>query len=157
MGRIPKPTALKLINGNPGKRPLNENEPKPEVKAPAMPEFLEGEERAAWKYLSRELGKMGTLASSDRADMVVYCHFWNVAVEAKKKLSELKAQGNGVDPKVIKTQGGNFIQNPWLGIANHAMKELARISAQLGLNPTERSRISINGEKENDEEKRFFG
>jgi hypothetical protein len=29
-GRKPKPTYLKLLNGNPGKRPLNEQEPKPQ-------------------------------------------------------------------------------------------------------------------------------
>ena len=29
-GKKPKPTHLKLITGNPGKRPLNEAEPKPE-------------------------------------------------------------------------------------------------------------------------------
>ena len=26
-GRKPKPTALQVLEGNPGKRPLNENEP----------------------------------------------------------------------------------------------------------------------------------
>lgn len=30
-GRPPKPTALKLLQGNPGKRPLNDREPKPPV------------------------------------------------------------------------------------------------------------------------------
>jgi len=30
-GRKPKPTALKIIEGNPGKRPLNKNEPKPDI------------------------------------------------------------------------------------------------------------------------------
>ncbi|MEQ8198694.1 MAG: phage terminase small subunit P27 family, partial [Clostridiaceae bacterium] len=32
-GRKPKPTAIKVLEGNPGKRPLNKNEPKPEKKA----------------------------------------------------------------------------------------------------------------------------
>ena len=42
-GRKPKPTALKVLEGNPGKRPLNENEPKPERKAPECPSWLEPE------------------------------------------------------------------------------------------------------------------
>lgn len=33
-GRKPKPTYLKLLNGNPGKRALNEQEPKPERALP---------------------------------------------------------------------------------------------------------------------------
>ena len=33
-GRKPKPTAVKVLEGNPGKRSLNTAEPKPEKKAP---------------------------------------------------------------------------------------------------------------------------
>lgn len=33
-GRKPKPTALKELEGNPGKRTLNDKEPKPPKKAP---------------------------------------------------------------------------------------------------------------------------
>lgn len=36
-GRKPKPTELKLLEGNPAKRPLNKNEPNPEKKAPRCP------------------------------------------------------------------------------------------------------------------------
>ena len=45
-GRKPKPTALKVLEGNPGKRPLNENEPIPpkgSIKCPSwlLPEGME--------------------------------------------------------------------------------------------------------------------
>ena len=33
-GRKPLPTKIKLLRGNPGRRPLNENEPEPEVRLP---------------------------------------------------------------------------------------------------------------------------
>ena len=39
-GRPPKPTYLKVLEGNPGKRPLNENEPKPKPSAPKCPAWL---------------------------------------------------------------------------------------------------------------------
>ena len=42
-GRKPKPTAIKELEGNPGKRPLNDAEPKPEHKAPPCPKWLEPE------------------------------------------------------------------------------------------------------------------
>jgi P27 family predicted phage terminase small subunit len=142
-GRKPKPTKLKLIKGNPGKRKLNKNEPQPENTAPEMPSFLQGEERNAWQYLVRELTRMGIIESCSRANMVVYCHFWTVAVEAKTKLEELRKAGDGTDPKVIKTKQGNFIPNPWLGIANHAAKELVKVSAALGLDIRERGRMSL--------------
>ena len=40
-GRKPKPTALKVLEGNPGHRPLNKKEPMPKGKLPRCPEWLE--------------------------------------------------------------------------------------------------------------------
>ena len=42
-GRKSKPTAMKELEGNPGKHPLNTSEPKPNKKAPACPKWLEPE------------------------------------------------------------------------------------------------------------------
>ena len=42
-GRKPKPTAVKVLEGNPGKRSLNTGEPKPDKKAPRCPAWLEDE------------------------------------------------------------------------------------------------------------------
>jgi len=41
MGNRPKPTALKLLQGNPGRRPINKAEPKPKRGIPAMPKWLD--------------------------------------------------------------------------------------------------------------------
>ena len=42
-GRKPTPTAIKELEGNPGKHKINEAEPKPEKKAPPCPKWLEPE------------------------------------------------------------------------------------------------------------------
>jgi hypothetical protein len=39
-GRRPKPTRVKALTGNPGKRPLNTHEPRPEPAAPDCPPEL---------------------------------------------------------------------------------------------------------------------
>lgn len=39
-GRKPKPTAIKELEGNPGKRKLNKKEPKPDKGMPVCPEWL---------------------------------------------------------------------------------------------------------------------
>ena len=40
-GVRPKPTVLKVLNGNPGKRPLNENEPQFSKKIPDCPKYIQ--------------------------------------------------------------------------------------------------------------------
>ena len=50
-GRKPKPTALKALEGNPGKRPLNEHEPVPPKATLRCPAWLEAEAKKEWKRL----------------------------------------------------------------------------------------------------------
>ena len=49
IGRPRKPTALKRAEGNPGKRPLNEREPKPESATPRCPAWLDDESGVEWR------------------------------------------------------------------------------------------------------------
>ena len=39
-GRKPTPRNLKIVRGNPGKRPMGAREPQPEVNVPEPPDFL---------------------------------------------------------------------------------------------------------------------
>jgi len=54
-GRRPKPTRLKMLTGNPGKRPLNPNEPRPEATIPDAPAELSAGARAEWDRLAADL------------------------------------------------------------------------------------------------------
>ncbi len=54
-GRKPKPTAIKVLEGNPGKRELNLSEPKPEKKAPKCPAWLEPEAKREWRRTADEV------------------------------------------------------------------------------------------------------
>ena len=62
-GRKPKPTALKKLEGNPGKRKLNTKEPVPGKGMPDCPKWLLPEAKKEWKRLldnqHRETGTMG--------------------------------------------------------------------------------------------------
>lgn len=66
-GRKPKPTALKLVRGNPGKRPINRNEPIPEGPV-EKPSFVKGAALRKWNRYAPELIRIGVLRSVD-ADM----------------------------------------------------------------------------------------
>mgnify|MGYP007027670339 CR=1 FL=1 len=47
-GRPKKPTALKVLEGNPGKRPLLGNEPHPRVAGVTCPSFLGKTAKTEW-------------------------------------------------------------------------------------------------------------
>jgi phage terminase small subunit len=71
-GRKPKPTVLKQLLGNPGHRPLNEHEPKPNGVA-ARPKFLKGLGRKIWDEYAPQAIKIGTLTAIDADLFAVWC------------------------------------------------------------------------------------
>ena len=72
-GRKPKPTSLKVLEGNPGKRQLNPNEPKLDASVPKCPAWLSKEAKREWKRLVPFLEQAGLLTQVDRAAFAGYC------------------------------------------------------------------------------------
>ena len=64
-GRKPTPTAIKELEGNPGKRPMNSAEPRPEKKAPPCPKWLEPEAKKEWRS-KKGMAKAVKAAGADR-------------------------------------------------------------------------------------------
>ena len=52
-GRKPKPTAVKKMEGNPGKRKLNTKEPVPAKGMPVCPDWLMPEAKKEWERLAK--------------------------------------------------------------------------------------------------------
>ena len=147
-GRKPKPTETKKLEGNPGKRAINNQEPKPRVVIPSVPEHLQGEARAEYKRISAELSILKIITNLDRAALVSYCQAWGDYVKACQKI---KTEG-----EVITSDKGNLYQNPWVGIKTGAMDRMLRISAEFGMTPSSRTRLKVESESEDDEVKKML-
>ena len=83
-GRKPKPTAVKVLEGNPGKRPLNMYEPVPEKKAPECPSWLNDEAKEEWDRLADKMVNLGTLTEMDMAAFAGYCQSYARWKEAEE-------------------------------------------------------------------------
>jgi phage terminase small subunit len=84
-GRKPKPTSLKVLQGNPGKRPLNENEPKPPPRLPRSPEHLSEEAKKEWRRAGKFLFQLGLVSDIDRAAFAAYCQAWAGGSRRKRR------------------------------------------------------------------------
>jgi P27 family predicted phage terminase small subunit len=139
-GRRPKPTRLKVLTGNPGKRPLNENEPRPEVVIPDCPAELGPVAKREWARLVGDLAKLKLLTSLDRAALAAYCGayaMWAEATEAIQKYGTM-----------IKSPSGYPVQSPYVAIANRQAEIMMRIASEFGFTPASRSRISTPSKAE---------
>jgi P27 family predicted phage terminase small subunit len=133
-GRRPKPTRLKVLTGNPGKRPLNETEPRPEPAVPECPPELGEVARREWDRLARELGPLRITTNLDRGALAAYCGayaLWAEAMEAIQKYGSM-----------IKSPSGFPVQSPYLAVANRQTEIMMRVASEFGFTPASRSRIS---------------
>lgn len=135
-GRKPKPTAIKVLEGNPGKRPLNKNEPKPEKKAPKCPTWLEPEAKKEWRRMSKTLEAIGVLTQVDASAFAGYCQAYARWKEAEEFLSK-----HGT---IFKTPSGYIQQVPQVSIAQTYLKIMKDFCSEFGLTPAARSRISVS-------------
>ena len=134
-GRKRKPTHLKLLDGNPGRRPLNFSEPQPERKIPTCPAHLCPTAKAEWKRLSQQLYTLGIITLLDRAALAAYCQAYGRWTEAERKLKET--------PMLLKLPSGYVQHNPWLTIANKQLELMHRYMSELGLSPVARTRVEV--------------
>ncbi len=135
-GRKPTPTALTVLRGNPGKRPLNDREPAPQAKAPPCPRHLNKPARAEWKRMAKRLKRNGLLTEIDGTALALYCEAFARWVDAKAKV---EASGY-----VVKTALGNPIQNPYLAVANKAHEHVRQMLGEFGMTPSSRSRAVVS-------------
>lgn len=134
-GRPPKPTALKQLAGNPGKRALNGAEPKPQAKRPPCPKSLQGEARKEWNRMSKQLFELGLLTQVDRAALAAYCQAWAHWVEANEQVEKLGM--------IVKTENGYPQLSPYWTIAQQAAKLMKSYLTEFGMTPGSRSRLRV--------------
>ncbi len=141
-GRKPKPTHLKLLAGNPGKRPLNQSEPKPEGDLFDCPDWLSDDQRLGWAYAIAESPK-GLLKRLDRSALTV----WVVAEDLHRQAT-IAVGKFGLITK--SPQKGDPMQNPYLPIINRQATIMMKAAAELGFTPSSRSRVSLGDQSEKD-------
>lgn len=139
-GRRPKPTRVKVLTGNPGKRPLNYDEPRPDPAVPGCPAELGPVAQREWMRLVGELTKLRLLTNLDRAALAAYCGayaLWAEATEAIQKYGTM-----------VKSPSGYPVQSPYVSIANRQAEIMMRIASEFGFTPASRSRISAPPSRE---------
>lgn len=136
-GRKPKPTALKKLEGNPGKRPLNDLEPLPQVTMLRCPNWLETEAKREWRRLAPVLIGAGILTSADAVPFAGYCQAYARWREAEEQVSRLGMVYKEKDTERVRP-------NPYIAIARAAFAEVKSLAAEFGLTPANRTAIIAN-------------
>jgi P27 family predicted phage terminase small subunit len=129
----PTPLHLKVLKGNPGKRPLRpEVEPQYLDEPPPPPDHLSTFAREEWVRLAPELVRMRLLSSADTGSFAIYCDAfgrWKTAVIANNSTSKKDFEGRWELSKTINGAGAVMLS----------------LSQQFGLTPMARARLANAG------------
>jgi len=145
-GPPPKPTVLKALAGNPGKRPLNDREASFPVPGRMLnaPDHLTAEAIEAWRTYGPMLLRVGLFTRADAAALEMLCQAYGRWKHAER---EVEATGG----EILLSEKGGMYYNPWRAVANRAWDQLYKMLAQFGMTPAERSRVAAmlqDGESE---------
>lgn len=148
-GRRPKPTAMKELAGNPGHRPLNDSEPRPDTGAPEMPKGMPAAARREWARIVPPLIQLGMLTSIDGKALAAYCDAYAHWEMARKEILKhgllVEEPITGLEGAII---GTRYKANPAVSEYNTFSKLMKSYLIEFGLTPASRSKLKI--EKAND-------
>ena len=140
-GPKPKPTNFKKLTGNPGKRALPKDEPRPKRadKLPSAPRHLDRVAKKEWRRIGSILHAAGVLTDADLTALAAYCATYSLWIDA-----QMQIQKHGV---LIKAQSGFPMQSPYLQISNKAMGEMRKWLVEFGGTPSSRARVAVEKPK----------
>lgn len=138
-GPRPEPTTLKLLKGNPGKRALNTNEPRPTGCLPKCPEHLSESASEAWHTWATDLEECGIATRLDATAFELLCAAYARYLDAAEKVSQGGAvwveKGEGKIPK--------FVYSPYWAVMKAEFKNVRAMLQEFGMTPSSRSGVEI--------------
>lgn len=147
-GPQPKPVELKLLQGNPGNRPIDLSSMfRPEVGGPTIPKWLSAGARKVWKRLLPELLRYNLIATVDQDAFAMLCQtsarlaMIELALAGKER--RLVAEGkDAVDALLDVTPNGLRIQSALYQVLNKEQEKLHKQLEGFGLRPDARARVT---------------
>ena len=137
-GRPPKPVEVKRMTGNPGKRKLPTDTPKPRVRSLSVPRGqLSAQGKRVWRQLAPVLASTGLLTEADQLALLFLCHAADVAMQAQAELEQVGL--TQVDDK------GVIRPTPQVRIAKDWQQMFLRWAVEFGLTPSARGKLHVEG------------
>jgi phage terminase small subunit len=149
-GPAPKPTAIRIMNGNPSRRALPENEPQYTIGVPERPKGMSAGARRVWDDLVAEMASSGVLRLVDAGALAMLCEDTAMLETLRKGLAEMASEIN----KQAKKQGKSVVGGPMVHLSRtiegrRTLATIRELTAQVivqrrefGLTPGSNSRVA---------------
>jgi len=139
MSRRPKPTALRLIEGNKGRKKINANEPKYKNALPDPPPILDETGLLEWERAGRILLDFRVLTEADYACFAAYCFSYQEWIRLCRIIREKE-----LGAVIQKSPNGMMMESAISTAASKYYKQMIKAAVELGLTPSSRTKISAD-------------
>lgn len=133
-GPAPTPTKLRVLRGNPGRRPIPDA-PEPLAGLPVKAVGMSAPALLIWDRIIRDYGATGVLTGVDGDALRVYCE----AVVRYEYAAQMLEQSG---PLVKGARQGDLIKNPLHQIVRDNADLIRAFARELGFTPSARSALS---------------
>lgn len=140
-----QPTALKVLRGNPGRRPLPPHEPQPPAGDPKAPGWLRSRARGFWRRLLPTVQVMRVMTVADDQALALLCDALAEYVDCRRVVRE-----RGAVCQVETKRGLVERPRPEVAMAQDAWRRAQRMLMEFGLTPSARTRVHAAPAQESD-------
>ncbi|MEV6897463.1 phage terminase small subunit P27 family [Amycolatopsis sp. NPDC051372] len=142
-GIPPAPTALKVLHGVKPSR-INHTEPKPDTGEVVPPRQLDPRAQAIWDRLAPDMIRKGVLTPWDVDSFATFC---SMVVVNQDAIADVEQNGTSMTTVVRELQNGEVIydlrKNPAWQVARESAALIVTLGGRFGLNPSDRSQLSM--------------
>lgn len=147
---------MKLLEGNPGKRPLNPYEPKPALVMPKRPPYLDHLAKRIWERDAPKFHKRGLLTELDGEQFGIRCQKLSDIYRLRKQVRKEGEVYEDLSVDVTGVEHRKLVKNPRVTILENAEKEFRLIGVAFGDTPSSRTRIAVKPVVEEDTMEAFI-
>jgi len=148
-----KPTNLKRLAGNPGCRPLSDNEPAVVATELSPPAGMLGEARKCWIEMAPVLHGCGIFSKTDRHALELYCKIYADLLDAEQYLA--------VEGMTQESLTAGRKRSAYFDVVAKLREDARKMLIEFGMTPAARSRIvtdkAAKGSKTDAKDDEMFG
>jgi phage terminase small subunit len=152
-GPPPKPTRMRILEGNRGRRPLPANEPQYPAGVPERPSSMSAGGRKIWDTLVSEMAASGVLRTVDALALMQLCEDQAMLDTLRKGMAEMTREiSKKAKEKKMELPGGPLIQLSRTIEGRRTLSTIRELSAQIivqrrefGLTPASNGRVQTTG------------
>ena len=157
-GRPPQPTALKILRGNPGRRPIKQDEPSFGLKLHPAPKHLDATAKRKYSEIGNLLLSKGVVTEADAGILALYAQSWSLWVSASLEVdAEEKRQAQVEDlwdtqehddfeqleKRLRRLERRALSTSPAVQQRHQERLNIDRYGGQLGLSPVMRAKLHV--------------